>query len=285
MGSTVDLHMHSTASDGKDTPEKLLENIRKAGISCFSLTDHDTITGVREMEALFRSFPNPSIKFIRGIEFSCITPVAKCHILGYGYDWDSKAFEEILGRSASLRRKKLEQRLRFLEEQYSIRFSDDDLAAMRSMESVGKPHMGELIAKMGFSKTTEDAIHDYINKCPTLNTRMPAKDAISAIRAAGGVPVWAHPLGGIGERRLSPEEFRRQLGLLREYGIEGLECHYSAYAIEETRSLAAIAEENGLCISGGSDYHARPHRAPLGKLNTEDQPIDFTMLSISGRLA
>ena len=88
MTSTVDLHIHTTASDGSDSPSRLLENLRNAGITTFAVTDHDTIDGALEMEALVTD----QFRFHRGIEFSCQSPAGKCHILGYGFDPDHPAF-------------------------------------------------------------------------------------------------------------------------------------------------------------------------------------------------
>lgn len=99
-----DLHIHSTASDGTDSPEVLLENIKNAGIGIFALTDHDTITGVLEMQKIVPD----DIVFIKGIEFSCKTEAGKCHILGYNYDENAPEFKKIIEEGIGKRRRKLE---------------------------------------------------------------------------------------------------------------------------------------------------------------------------------
>ena len=122
MPSLVDLHMHSTASDGKDTPAMLLEKIKDLGIKTFALTGHDNIDGAKDMDRFVSSAKDDNVRFIRGIEFSCKTQVGKCHILGYGYDWHNEFFMSILAKGAALRSQKLEQRLNFLRDEYDIVF-------------------------------------------------------------------------------------------------------------------------------------------------------------------
>lgn len=278
MNSTIDLHMHSTASDGKDRPAVLLEKIKQLGIRCFALSDHDTVDGVREMEELLAT--ETGITFIRGIEFSCISPAGKCHILGYGYDWNNPAFRNVLQKGADLRRRKLEQRLDFLRDEYQIEFEDGDVETMRRMGSVGKPHLAELMVKMGVVDSAADAINRYINHCPTLDSRLPAEEAIPAIHAAGGIPVWAHPYGGVGEKSLSDDEFQTQFKNLRDIGIQGLECCYSQYSMEKVDVLETCAKDAGLCVSGGSDYHGRKKFPDLGTLNADGVSIKAKRLSI-----
>ena len=280
MQSMIDLHMHSTASDGKDSPAALLEKIKSLGIRCFALTDHDTIDGAREMEKLIASDDSKDIVFIRGIEFSCITSAGKCHILGYGYDWDNAAFQAVLAKSAALRRRKLEQRLDFLRKEYQIEFGEDDIEKMRGMKSVGKPHLAELMIKMGLVDSVAEGIDKYIDHCPTLDSRMPADEVIRAIHSANGISVWAHPRGGVGERARSDEEFQAQLKHLTDCGLQGLECFYSRYSKEETEKLAACAMERGLYISGGSDYHGRKKYPPIGTLNADGVSVDAKQLSV-----
>lgn len=286
MNACIDLHLHSTASDGKDTPAGLWEKIKRLGIRQFSLTDHDTIDGVREMETLLTAEGSGAVQFIRGIEFSCITPIKKCHILGYQYDWDSPPFQALLEKTAALRRRKLEQRLDFLRTEYRIEFSPADVAAMKGMMSVGKPHLAELMVKLGVVNSAAEAIKNFIEKCPPLNDiRISAAEAIQAIRAANGIAVWAHPYGGAGERPITEEAFQSQLALLTDLGIHGLECYYSQYTGDQIASLIGHAEERDLAISGGSDYHGRPTCPSPGTLRGDGNPVAAKQLSITRLLA
>ena len=277
MASTVDLHIHTTASDGSDSPALLLQNLKKAGITTFSVTDHDTIAGAQEMERLV----TPEFRFIRGIEFSCQTPAGKCHILGYGYDPEDPVFLAALEEGAALRREKLLSRLRYLEETLSITFTEEELAWLRNLKSPGKPHFGQLLVNRGIAATITDAIQKYINPHKPRRDRIDANTAICAILHAGGIPIWAHPLGGEGEKRLSVEEFQAQLAMLMDQGIRGLECGYSRYSRADVAFLTGQARSHKLLISGGSDYHGTNKQdLPLGRLSADGTPFPAENLTI-----
>ena len=282
MKSLIDLHMHSLASDGEDTIVKLWSKIKGLGIRCFALTDHDTVVGVQEMEDLIAADERADVSFIRGIEFSCITPVGKCHILGYGYDWDHPAFCAVLEKGAVRRREKLEQRLEFLREKYDIEFTEADIKDMRQNPSVGKPHIAKLMKKMGKAVSVGEAIENYIDHCPTKDSRMPADEVIQAVKASGGIAVWAHPYGDDADesKYLSDEDFRAQLKCLLELGIQGLECYYSRYTKTRIETLAACALENGMYISGGSDYHGCEDKPELGTLNADGICVNPSQLTV-----
>ncbi len=280
MKQVIDLHMHSTASDGTDTIPQLLGKLREAGITTFAVTDHDTMNGSREMEALVPS----DMHFIRGIEFSCITPAGKCHILAYGCDWDHEAFQAVLEEGKALRRNKLERRLNFLKDNFNIVLTEEDMAILHKSGSVGKPHLGNLLAAKGLAPDKNAAIDKYINPCKTESDRIDGIKVIKAILQAGGIPVWAHPFGGTGEKRVSYENFRKQLDLLTAAGLEGLECYYCIYNDEQIDLLLQAAREKGLSISGGSDYHGRNKKVSLGELNAACRIVDQEMLTILARL-
>ena len=117
----------------------------------------------------------------------------------------------------------------------------------------------------------------YLDGCKTGNTRFDIKEAVSAIKSAGGIVVWAHPLGGEGETHLTKEEFLPKLNEMLKFSIEGLECYYSRYSKEEVELLIECARKNNLYITGGSDYHGKNKDIPLARLNSDNIPIDFKM--------
>ena len=277
MACTVDLHIHTTASDGSDSPALLLHNLKQAGITTFSITDHDTITGALEMETLV----TPEFRFIRGIEFSCETPVAKCHILGYNYDPQDPLVRAALDEGAALRQEKLLSRLRYLENTLSITFTEEEKAWLYSLKSTGKPHFGKLLVARGIAPTITEAIQTYVTPHNPRRDRIEARTAIAAILHAGGIPIWAHPLGGEGDKRPSVEAFNAQLAYLMEQGIQGLECGYSRYSLIDVEFLTRQAERNNLLISGGSDYHGTNKKdLPLGRLRADDAPFPAENLTI-----
>ncbi len=252
MGNLVDLHMHTTASDGADTPAELARKVAAAGLRLFSVTDHDTVDGALEMENLVPD----GVRYIRGVEFSCVSPAGKCHILGYGYDPDHPVFRAALEEGRRLRLEKLERRLARLRQEYAIELTEPERQWLYSRNSPGKPHLGRILLDRGLAPTLDGAIRGFLKDVPGRD-RIEAKTAVEAILAAGGFPVWAHPLGGEGEKRLTPERFEGLLDILCSYGIRGLECKYSRYSGEEAAFLLDHAARRGLTATGGSDYHGK----------------------------
>ena len=250
MASKVDLHIHTTASDGADLPRVLAEKIAAAGLELFSVTDHDTVTGALEMEKIVPR----GVRYIRGVEFSCVSPAGKCHILGYGYDPDHPAFRGALEEGRRLRLEKLDRRLEQLRRDHGIELTDAERSWLMSLGSPGKPHLGQIIRDRGLAPDLDGAIRGFIRDVPGRD-RIEAKMAIEAITAAGGFPVWAHPLGGEGEKRLTEEKFESLLQTLLGYGLRGLECRYSRYGRKESEFLLDHAARLGLTPTGGSDYH------------------------------
>ena len=275
---TIDLHMHSTASDGTDDPLCLAEKVKSAGFSVFALTDHDTVTGADRLS----EHPPEGVTFLSGIEFSCRMSSGKCHILGYGCNTAHPAFRDALAQGATLRKAKLEKRIEFLRER-GICFPEDELNRLRRIPGVAKPHLGNLMVQYGYAPDKQTAIADTINLCSTGSSRIAAETAVRAILASGGIPVWAHPLGGEGEKQIKPEQFRKMLDELTGCGLMGLECYYSKYPFAMCEKLAETARECGLLISGGSDYHGTNKSISPGTLNAENRsvsPEQITILSV-----
>ena len=273
----IDLHMHSNASDGTDSPEILLRNVQAKGINIFALTDHDTITGALKMSEIVPE----SIKFIRGIEFSCITRNnRKCHILGLNYDYMNEVFISALKAGEDLRHEKFYKRIEILRDKFNITFTDEEIKQLLNIPSVGKPHLGNLIVAKGRAKTRAEAIETYIDMCKTGNDKIDAETAINAINISGGVSIWAHPLGGEREPELPEDKFTETLTELMSYGLKGLECYYSKYEYAKCERLEAAAKNRGLYVSGGSDYHGANKSIPLGKLNAENIAVPDNRLTI-----
>lgn len=124
------------------------------------------------------------------------------------------------------------------------------------------------------------AIEKYIKPCQTNDIRLDAREAIEAILAAGGIPVWAHPYGGYGKRDMDDEEFNKQLHILMDAGLQGLECYYSAFDQEQVEKLLATAQKHNLLVSGGSDYHGDRKNIQLGTLNAYGKIVTEEELTI-----
>lgn len=277
MGSTIDLHIHTNASDGTDSPQNLLWNIQKAGINTFAITDHDTIKGSLAMKRIIPA----GIKFIQGIEFSCRTKSGhKCHVLGLNYDENNLDFQNALRTGDDLRHEKFHRRIELLRSEFGITFTQEELDSLLNTPSTGKPHLANMLVEKGLANNRQEAITNYIDKCRTGIDRISAELAIRAILSSGGLPVWAHPLGGEGEPELSERTFRIIINELIACGLKGLECWYSKYKPHKCDWLTKEAERRGLFISGGSDYHGTNKLIPLGRLNAYNKAVEPEKLTI-----
>jgi len=275
--SKVDLHLHSDNSDGSDSVQKLVQNLVDNDVEVFALTDHDTISGCVE---IIKYLPK-GIEFISGIELTCVAGDIKCHILGYNCDYKNKTLLDLIEKGKKLRRKKLEKRISFLREVWKIDLTEEEKAWLYSRKSVVKTHIANILVSRGLSDDNVKAMDKYLKGCKTGNTRFTIEESINAIVQSGGVPVWAHPLGGEGEKHDKKEQFIPKLEKMISYGVKGLECYYSRYNNDETSFLKQIAEEKGLFITGGSDYHGTNKTGiDIAQLNTSNIYVDSNELSI-----
>ncbi len=271
-----DLHLHTNNSDGSDTPQELLQKIENENIEIFALTDHDTVAGIPAMKKLLTN----KIKFIPGIELTCKARDIKCHILGYNIDETSSTLLNLIEKGKLLRKQKLETRINYLKEIWNIELNKEELDWLYSRKSVVKTHIANILVKRGLADNNIAAMKKYLDGCKTGNTRFDGEEAINTIKIAGGVPIWAHPLGGEGETHLDKEEFLPRLETMIDCGIQGLECYYSRYTNEEIEFLKDCANKKGLFITGGSDYHGTNKTVLLGQLNVNNTPIDSKELNI-----
>ena len=278
----IDLHLHTTASDGSDTPSELVALAKDAGLTVISVTDHDTLAGC--IEAI--RIPENDVKVITGIEFSCHYCGEcdfDCHILGYGFDIDSPELLAAIEHGREMRLQKLKARLEYLESRIGIKFNGEEISWLRSLNSVAKPHLAELIVNRGLADSISDAIQKYLKGDAFPDDRIDANEAIKAILAAGGVPVYAHPLGGEMEKRLTKEELEPRIDALVSTGLMGVECYYSRYSSNDEALLVSLAEKRGLLISAGSDYHGNNKTVVLGTLST-DADVSCDKVSLASYL-
>ena len=272
----ADLHIHSNCSDGSDTVEELAEKINSSDLDIVALTDHDTTDGLKKFGELISS----DKKFIRGIELTCLAGEIKCHILGYYINPETPELKALIEKGKVLRRQKLETRIKYLKDVHGIELTKEELDWLYSRRSVVKTHLANILVKRGLAKSNIPAMKKYLDDCKTGNTKFDGIEAINVIKKSGGIPVWAHPLGGEGEEHISQDLLQKQLIKMKEYGIEGLECYYSRYSEEEMKFLVKTAKEHNLFITGGSDYHGTNKDIPLGRLNNKDIKIDAKNFTI-----
>ena len=276
----ADLHIHSNFSDGSDSIEDLAKKIKLAGIKYFALTDHDTVAGCELMVSIIGT----DVKFIPSVELTCKAGDIKCHILGYNCDYNNKTLLDLIEKGKQLRKHKLETRIKYLKEVWDIELTKEELNWLYSRKSVVKTHIANILVKRNLADDNVSAMKKYLDGCKSGDTRFSIEESIKTILDAGGIPVWAHPLGGEGEEHDSAEIFLPKLEKMINYGIQGLECYYSRYSQEEASFLARVAQEKNLLISGGSDYHGSNKDIPIGKLSSDGKKINLENLTVLKKL-
>ena len=264
----IDFHMHTTVSDGTDTPEQIIGIVRDAGITLFSVADHDSIkSSVMIKKLLTENDPG----FFSGVEFSCRDDEGKYHILGYGYDTNAESLKKITEFTHNNRMKKARLRLEYIKADYGFEFPREEIENLLRMDNPGKPHIGNLMVKYGYAPTKEIAIKDYINKLRVRTDYIRPETAIEGILAAGGVPVLAHPAYGDGDQLIIGDELDKRIKKLKDFGLEGVECFYSGFTVKLIRDAIGLADKYGLYITAGSDYHGSNKMVELG-----DTGLDYT---------
>jgi hypothetical protein len=259
--------MHTTVSDGTDTPSQLLSNVRKAGIGLFAVTDHDAFKGCAVIRGLLTD-RDPG--FLTGVEFSCRDEEGKYHILGYGFDPDAKTIIQTVEKGHRYRISKVRARLDFLETRFGFRFPEEEIKRLFESDNPGKPHIGNLMVKYGYAQTKEEAIREYVNQFRSPSEYVRPEEAISGILGAGGVPVLAHPSYGSGDELIIGEEMDRRLCRLISYGLRGVEAYYSGFSAKLREEILSFAEKYKLYVTAGSDYHGTNKQIPLGDTGLPD---------------
>ena len=257
----LDLHLHSTVSDGTDTPQALLALAREAGLELFSLTDHDAVKGC---EQIIRLLGPEDPAFLTGVEFSCRDEEGKYHVLGYGFDPEAPAIRRVVETGHSFRMRKLQARLDFLKTRFGFYFPEEELRKLKALDNPGKPHIGNLMVKYGFARTKEEAIRQYIDQLRGRTEYVRPEAAIEGILGAGGIPVLAHPCYGSGDELILGDEMDRRLKKLTDYGLQGLEAFYSGFSDKLRQEMLAFAERYGLYVTAGSDYHGKNKLIAMG---------------------
>jgi predicted metal-dependent phosphoesterase TrpH len=251
----VDLHIHTTASDGSLSPWDVVKSAREAGLSAIAITDHDTVDGVRE---ILTAGPPTDLKFITGVEISSIPPAPYCskgsfHILGYGIDPDSPPLGEALSSLQHQRDTRNPRMVAKLNE-LGMSISLAEVEAEAGGSVVGRPHMAAVMVRKKQVGSVQEAFDRYLatgRPAYVEKGRIDFKNAVSLIRAAGGLPVLAHPVT-VG---LPPDQLEALITDLARLGLAGVEAYYSTQPPELTRFLLRCADSLGLLVTGGSDFH------------------------------
>lgn len=254
----VDLHMHSTCSDGEREPEYLVEWAASLGLKAISLTDHDTTKGIRR--AMQRG-QELGVEVIPGCEISVKLSGGTFHLLAYFYDIDDAGFEARLREIADKRESRNRKILAALGE-HGMELTYDELLEEAGEAVVGRPHIAALMERKGFVKTRQEAFDKWIaNDGPAYFEKdtFGPEEALRFVREHKAVPVLAHPYWLNRGSLEATEEYLREM---KEYGLMGIEVIYPDHDEEWTSGLKQIAARLGLIVTGGSDYHGgrtKPH--------------------------
>ncbi|HIJ79980.1 MAG: PHP domain-containing protein [Desulfobulbaceae bacterium] len=259
MSKFIDLHTHSTCSDGTLSPTALVNHAADRKLTAIALTDHDTVSGVSEALAQGRI---RGIEVVPGIEVSSNYSDTSLHILGYGIDHQDHNFVKFV---IDLQQARHTRNLGILDrlQQMGIPIEQEELDHLAG-DQVGRPHFAELLVKKGVVNTFQDAFTGYLKRgCPAFveHARPQASEVIAQISSAGGLAMLAHPVC------IDPSfaSIPSLVGNLKQHGLDGLEAYYPSHSNKNTKALKQLADDHNLLVCGGTDFHGNNRSStPLG---------------------
>ena len=252
----IDLHCHSTASDGMYRPCELIHLAKEKNISVLALTDHDTVSGLDEAE---KEAAKCGIKFIRGIELNIEWPTGEFHLLGLGL---KKISAELQGLVENLQENRIKRNESIIEKMRADGIDCDisDIQKLAAGSVIGRPHFAEYLVSIKKVKHRQQAFDRYLAKGrPYYEAHQGVNldEAVVAIKASGGLPVLAHPLS----LYVSWGKIEPVLTDIHERGVEGLEAYHPGARLVECQRLEKLAEKLGFFVTAGSDFHGEKVRA------------------------
>ena len=249
----IDLHTHSTASDGTMSPTALVRHAKEMHLEALALTDHDTVEGLEEALA---AGEHEGIEIVPGIEISAEFPESTLHILGYYVDYNNPAFLDsisILQKARNDRNPTIIKKLQAL----GLDITLEEVTVEAETGQVGRPHFAQVLLKKGYIKTPHEAFEKYLGKGAPAYTdkfRFEPADAIAHIRQAGGIPVLGHPFT---LKYKTSADLESIVADMAGWGLMGIEVYYSEHSSTQVRLYKDLAEKHNLVITGGSDFHGQ----------------------------
>ena len=260
----VDLHTHTTYSDGSVSPKELVSLARKKGLSALAITDHDTVDGLQEG---FAAGSAAGVEVISGVEVSAKEGEKTVHLLGYLFDPKCETLLECL---LQLQRGREERNGLIVEKlaKQDIIVDEAELTEIAGPGLIGRPHFARLLLQMGLVKTMDEAFSVYLGRNGSAYVSRfsySLEKMISVIHESGGIAVLAHPR----QLNMGTAEFVAFLNRLARLGLDGIEAYYPTHSRQYRKLLHKLAEEKKLIVTGGSDYHGsvRPNTTLAGGKN------------------
>ena len=253
----VDFHMHSIYSDGVKSPEELLRHALDCNLSMMALTDHDEIDGIKALRTAQEQLdPEKTIKIINGCEFSADYKDKSIHILCYRFDETNKEIRDFIEYFKSKREERIDEIIRRCNNAGYFISKDELLKKFPKTQAYGRPHIGQLLIDGGYAKDINDVFKDILRKdspCYVPKVKIEVPYIIDIIHKAGGLAVMAHP------KLVTSDEYVVEM---LAYDFDGMEVYHTKHNDDDVKRYKALAKEHNLFITGGSDYHGIPGKAP-----------------------
>ncbi len=252
----VDLHIHTTYSDGVFSPEKIVDTAIEAGLNAIAITDHDNVLAypiaVNYAQKLAKDTNSKAIEVLPGVEINTIYKDVEIHILGYFMNRDDADFQSMLKSQQKARIEQTEEIIHLLNKKEGIHITLEKLESLVAEGgSIGRPHIAKAITLAGGTNSVMEAYNKYINNDSEVYVQrktISPHEAIEIIYDAGGIPVFAHPF--------DVEDAENLIKEFMHYGLRGVEAYHRKHSPAMVEYYSTIAEKNGLIITGGSDFHA-----------------------------
>ncbi|MBN9128611.1 MAG: PHP domain-containing protein [Paenarthrobacter ureafaciens] len=266
----IDLHTHSNVSDGTETPAEVIRSAAKAGLDAVALTDHDSTDG---WDQAAEAAVQQGLAFVPGMEISCRTDKGiSVHLLSYLHDPTHPGLLEEINKSRDARLTRAERMVTLLSEDYPLTW-DDVIHHVAPGATVGRPHIADALVAAGVVADRSEAFNSILTSHSRYFIQHYAPDpalAVGLVRAAGGVPVFAHPVASSRGRIVGDKTYREMI----DAGLLGLEIDHRDNPEEGRKFLRDLAAEHGLLITGSSDYHGTGKPNLLGENLTDPAVLE-----------
>jgi len=272
----ADLHLHTTASDGRYSPEELVGKAAGLGLEVMAITDHDSVEGVSPALKAAQSFPD--LKVIPGVEIGTDVPHGEVHVLGYFINYvDAGLIDRLaeLRDSRKMRAKKMIAKLADL----GVSIEWERVQEIAGSGSVGRPHVAQAIMEKGYVQSLKEAFIKYIGRdgpAYAEREKMTPQEVVELVVKVGGLAVLAHPA--------DIDDLEDLIPRLQRVGLAGMEVYYNAYGNSTVQHLASLARKHRLIATGGSDFHGLSHitETPMGGVDIPPECIE-RLLAFGGR--